>query len=166
MARGENVGIPPRRGPVRRVQRNFVRQSVGLWTLRGKLFLVGAGRHPPKTLSRHGARTSAPRRGADPSAAEVRRRSFSRATIGRWTEHGSSKKGERSPPSLFPFQKQTVFGGCGPGEARPAPTKNSSLARGENVGAPPRRGPVRGRGTTTFCHSIAWVGRKEKGRKP
>jgi len=43
----------------------------------GELFLVGAGRassgqHPPKTLSWHGAKTSAPRRGADPSAAKVR----------------------------------------------------------------------------------------------
>ena len=45
--------------------------------IRGKLFLVGAGRakpgqHPPKTLFRHGARTPASRQGAVPSAAEVR----------------------------------------------------------------------------------------------
>jgi len=45
--------------------------------LPNQLFLVGGRRvspaaHPPKTLFRHGARTSEPREGPDPSAAEVR----------------------------------------------------------------------------------------------
>jgi len=40
---------------------------------------------------------------------------------------------------------RTVFGGWPAGFARRPPTKNSFLARGENVGTPPRRGPVRRR---------------------
>jgi len=54
---------------------------------RRKLFCVGGGRaspghHPHKTLSMHGARTPAPRQGADPSAAEVLWSLFSQVIIG------------------------------------------------------------------------------------
>ena len=45
--------------------------------------------------------------------------------------------------ALLIFPWRTVFGGCWPGFARPAPTKNSLYARGENIGVPPRCGPVR-----------------------
>ena len=66
--------------------------------------------------------------------------------------------GGRSPPPAHtkPFpthQRQTVFGGCWPGFARPAPSKNTLPARGEDAGIPPRCGPVRRRGAAEFCSS-------------
>ena len=62
----------------------------------------------------------------------------------RWKQARSGRVGRSS------FLGRTVLCGCGPGEARPAPTQNSYYVRGENVGVSPRCGPVRRRGTTEF----------------
>ena len=61
-----------------------------------------------------------------------------------------------APVDSFPRENGFV---CVVGGRSPPPrTQNSSYARGENVGALPRCGPVRGQGTAEFCPSIRMLG--------
>ena len=142
-ARGENAGVPPRREPVHRQWGLFPRRTV----VRGR----GAGEaRPPPTHNSSLARGE--NAGVPPGCGPVRRQGITEfCPSNRWTLDTMCWPGGVGRGKVWPVptpQRPTVFGGGRPGNARPAPTKNSFYARGENAGSPPRHGPVRRQGTT------------------
>jgi len=115
-ARGENIGAPPRSGPVRgrgatELNGDGIRRSeVGACCFDSSseetvlcAWWAGEAR-PPRTQnpSMHGARTSESRRGADPSAAKIRRSFTAELSLDVRQDVATRKSGKGDRFPLFP----------------------------------------------------------------